>query len=126
LLRSSVETKAATAENNVAICCIHKNLALAVQYHLCSAKPDHPDGGNDLRFCLEHSRGAEQNSKMAAEFERFPAACGSSQAKVNHNQCLRLLGHRESFDAVFKLISHPRSLHQIFDIFHVFLDNTRL
>jgi TPR repeat protein len=61
-----------------------KNVLLAAQYYMRVDKQSHSDCANHFGFSLEHGRDVEENIEIAAD-------CGHSEAKVNHNRCVRLL-----------------------------------
>jgi serine/threonine protein kinase len=48
---------------------------------------------------------------------------GHSEAKLNHNRCLRLLGQWEASDRSSETISHPPSLDCLSNLFRGFLEN---
>jgi serine/threonine protein kinase len=60
---------------------------------------------------------------MAAEYYKFAADCGHSEAKLNHDRCLRLLGRWEGSNRSSEIVWHPPSFDRLTGIFRGFLDN---
>jgi TPR repeat protein len=63
-----------------------------VHYYQRSALQGHPDGANNLGFCLEHGRGIEQDVAQAANYYKIATNRGHPEGELNYCCCLRLLG----------------------------------
>jgi TPR repeat protein len=69
-----------------------------VHYYQRWALQGHPNGVNNLGFCLKLGRGVEQNIAQAAKYYKFAADCGLAEGELIYRRCLRLLGRWDFLD----------------------------
>jgi TPR repeat protein len=110
------EQQNAATKNSLGIC-LERGIGVHTKVFLAAAQQGHPDGANDFGFCLEHRRGVEQNIEMAIKYYKFAADRGHSEAELNHNRCLRLLGEWEPPDRSSEIVSRPPSVDRLSELF---------